>query len=57
MHVLRTFVDHFLHGRALDIKDPKQVLEGETAEINLFEDGLEELICEMGHDPKSSSRG
>ncbi len=56
MHVLRTFVHHFLRGGALDIKDPTQVLEGETAEIfisrlNLFEDGLEELICEMGHDP------
>ena len=45
-----------MRGRALDIKDPTQVLEGETADIfisrlNLFEDGLEELICEMGHEP------
>lgn len=56
VHVLRTFVHHFMRGRALDIQDPTQPLEGKTAEIfisrlNLYEDGLDELLGSISHDP------
>ncbi|CAB4029344.1 G2 M phase-specific E3 ubiquitin- ligase, partial [Paramuricea clavata] len=56
VHVLRTFVCHFLRGRPLDVQDLTRVLEGETAEIfvsraTLFEDGMDELLGGMGHDP------
>ena len=45
-----------MHGRALDIQDSTQLLEGETAEIfisrvNLYEDGLDELLGSISHDP------
>ena len=45
-----------MRGRALDIKDPTQVPEGETVEIfvsrlNLYEDALDQLRGEISHDP------
>ena len=56
MHILRTFVHHFMRGHALDIQDPTRPLERETAEIfisllNLYEDGLDELLGSISHDP------
>ena len=56
VHILRTFVHHFMRGRALDIQDTTQPLEGETVEIfisrlNLYEDGLDELLGTISHDP------
>ena len=49
VHILRTYVGHFLRGRPLDITDESQLLEGETREIfvsrlNLFQDGMDELL-------------
>lgn len=45
-----------MRGRQLDIKEPTQALEGETAEIficraGLFEDGLDELLGGTVHNP------
>lgn len=54
--VLRTFVCHFMRGRPLNLFDPSETIEGETAEIfvsrsNVFEDGMDELLGGTGHDP------
>ena len=56
VHVMCTFVHHFMHGHALDMQDLTKPFEGKTAEIfisrlNLYENDLDELLASISHDP------